>query len=79
MADINCAVDCKNGCVLGDQCPHKESVQEASSFIANTSLDTMLEMAEAAVQRKRAEAAAKRAQEGGPKWVFPEGGIDPNA
>ena len=78
MADINCAVDCKDGCVLGDKCPHKDAQEEASSFISNTSLDDMLAMAEAAVQRKRAEEAARRETEG-PKWVFPEGGIDPDA
>ena len=75
MPEVNCAVDCKDGCVLGEQCPHKESQQEASKFIEDTSLDKMLEMAEAAVQRKRAEQQAKASE--GPKWVFPEGGIEP--
>ncbi|EDX84419.1 hypothetical protein S7335_2116 [Synechococcus sp. PCC 7335] len=70
MADINCAVDCKNGCVLGDDCPHKDSQQQASKFIEDTSLDTMLEMAAEAVRRKQQERAAE-----GPKWVFPEDGI----
>ncbi|MEM8505528.1 MAG: hypothetical protein AAF716_20545 [Cyanobacteria bacterium P01_D01_bin.1] len=70
MADINCAVDCKEGCVQGDQCPHKESQQQASEFIENTSLDDMLEMAAEAVRRKQRERAAE-----GPKWVFPEDGI----
>lgn len=70
MADINCAVDCKNGCVLGDQCPHKESQQQASEFIESTSLDDMLEMAAEAVRRKQQERASE-----GPKWVFPEDGI----
>lgn len=75
MPEVNCAVDCKDGCVLGDQCPHKESQQEASKFIEDTSLDKMLEMAEAAVQRKREEQRAKASE--GPKWVFPEDGIQP--
>lgn len=70
MADINCAVDCKNGCVLGDDCPHKDSQQEASKFIEDTSLDTMLEIAAEAVRRKQQERASE-----GPKWVFPEDGI----
>lgn len=70
MADINCAVDCKNGCVLGDDCPHKDSQQQASRFIEDTSLDTMLEMAAEAVRRKQQERATE-----GPKWVFPEDGI----
>lgn len=73
MADINCDVDCKEGCVLGEQCPHLENQQKASDFIANTSLETMLEMAEAAVRRKQLERAAE-----GPQWVFPEDGIAPS-
>jgi len=72
MADINCAEACKDGCVLGDQCPNKEDQQKASAFIENTSLDDMLEMAAEAVRRKQQE----RSQEG-PKWVFPEDGIKP--
>ena len=70
MADINCAVDCKDGCVLGDQCPHKESQQQTSEFIENTSLDAMLEMAAEAVRRKQQQRASE-----GPKWVYPEDGI----
>jgi len=70
MADINCAVDCKDGCVLGEQCPHQDSQKQASEFIENTSLDTMLEMAAEAVRRKQLERASE-----GPKWVFPEDGI----
>lgn len=72
MADINCAEACKNGCVLGDQCPHKDSQQEASKFIETTSLDDMLELAAEAVRRKQQERASE-----GPKWVFPEDGIKP--
>ncbi|MGB3294023.1 MAG: hypothetical protein WBB01_13640 [Phormidesmis sp.] len=70
MADINCAVDCKDGCVLGEQCPHKENQQQTSEFIENTSLDTMLEMAAEAVRRKQQARASE-----GPKWVYPEDGI----
>lgn len=70
MADINCAVDCKDGCVLGEQCPHRESQEQTSEFIENTSLDTMLEMAAEAVRRKQQQ----RTREG-PKWVYPEDGI----
>ncbi|MEL7225043.1 MAG: hypothetical protein AAF810_23465 [Cyanobacteria bacterium P01_D01_bin.36] len=72
MATINCAEACKEGCVLGDQCPHTEDQQKASDFIENTSLEDMLEIAAEAVRRKQQE----RAQEG-PKWVFPEDGIKP--
>lgn len=70
MADINCAVDCKDGCVLGEQCPHKESQEQTSEFIENTSLDTMLEMAAEAVRRKQQTRTSE-----GPKWVYPEDGI----
>ncbi|NJM98498.1 MAG: hypothetical protein HC800_16225 [Phormidesmis sp. RL_2_1] len=73
MAEINCAVDCKEGCVLGEQCPHKDAQQQASQFIQNTSLETMLEMAAEAVRRKQQERASE-----GPKWVFPEDGIKPD-
>ena len=73
MADVNCAVDCKEGCVLGDQCPHKDEQEKASEFIESTSLDDMLEMAAEAVRRKQQE----RSTSDGPKWVFPEDGIQP--
>jgi hypothetical protein len=61
--NVNCAVDCVNGCVLGDRCPNKEYQQEATEFINNTSLDKMLEMAEIARMKKLSEP---------PKWVIPE-------
>ena len=61
--NVNCAVDCANGCVLGDRCPNKEYKNEASEFINNTSLDKMLEIAEIAKMKKRAEP---------PKWVIPD-------
>lgn len=61
--EINCAVDCVDGCVLGEQCPHRENAEEASKFIQETSLDQMLEMAEIARRRKLTEP---------PKWVIPE-------
>ena len=73
MAEVNCAVDCVNGCVLGDECPHKEDVNKASSFINDTPLEKMIEIADEAVRRKRMEKASE-----GPKWVFPEDGINPN-
>ncbi len=73
MAEINCAVECIDGCVLGEQCPHKGAQQKTSQFIAHTSLDDMLEMAAEAVRRKQAERTSA-----GPKWVFPEDGIKPD-
>ncbi|OKH21470.1 hypothetical protein NIES593_15895 [Hydrococcus rivularis NIES-593] len=60
---VDCAKDCINGCILGDQCPNKEYAAEASKFINETSLDKMLEMAEAARLKKLTEP---------PKWVMPD-------
>lgn len=60
---VNCAVDCVNGCVLGDRCPNREYAAEASNFIQNTSLDQMLAIAEEAVMQKRMAP---------PKWVIPD-------
>ena len=60
---VNCAVDCVNGCILGDRCPNKEYQQEATKFINDTSLDKMLEMAEIARRRKLSEP---------PTWVIPD-------
>ncbi|MGB3573873.1 MAG: hypothetical protein WA783_18155 [Phormidesmis sp.] len=70
--DVNCAEACKDGCVLGDQCPHKKDQEKTSQFIEETSLDTMLEMAAEAVRRKQQARVSE-----GPKWVFPEDGIQP--
>ena len=60
---INCAEACKNGCVLGEQCPNLEYKVKAAKFINETSLDQMLEMAENAVRKKRMEP---------PQWVLPD-------
>jgi hypothetical protein len=60
---INCAQACVNGCVLGEKCPNIEYREAASKFIAETSLDRMLEIAEERLKRKMTEP---------PKWVFPE-------
>ncbi|NEP77478.1 MAG: hypothetical protein F6K39_04395 [Okeania sp. SIO3B3] len=60
---VNCAEVCINGCVLGDKCPNKEYLKEASKFIDDTPLDKMLEIAEEAVMKKRMAP---------PKWVIPE-------
>jgi len=67
-AQVNCAEMCKNGCILGDRCPNIEYRDQASKFIAETPLDQMLDIAEEALRRKMNE---------GPKWVFPEEGIQP--
>ncbi len=60
---VDCAVACVNGCILGDKCPKREYAEATSSFIENTSLDKMLEIAEEAVRKKRREP---------PKWVIPD-------
>lgn len=60
---VNCAIDCVNGCVLGEQCPNREYAAAAAKFISNTSLDQMLEIAEAALRQKRLAP---------PKWVIPD-------
>ncbi len=61
--NVNCEIDCVNGCVLGDECPNKEYKEEASKFINETSLDKMLEIAEIARRKKLTEP---------PKWVIPD-------
>ncbi len=61
--EINCAVECVDGCILGDRCPNQEYVEEASQFINETSLDKMLEIAEIARRKKLTEP---------PKWVIPD-------
>ncbi|NJL23280.1 MAG: hypothetical protein HC895_24620 [Leptolyngbyaceae cyanobacterium SM1_3_5] len=60
---INCAEACKNGCVLGDRCPNKEYISQATSFIKEKSLDDMLAIAEEA-RRKKMSAP--------PKWIIPD-------
>lgn len=61
--EINCAVECVQGCILGDDCPNQEYVNQTANFIAETSLDKMLEMAEAARLKKLTEP---------PQWVIPD-------
>lgn len=60
---INCAEACVNGCVLGDQCPNLQYKEAATKFIAENSLDRMLEIAEERARRRLAEP---------PQWVFPD-------
>ena len=61
--EINCEEACVDGCVLGEQCPHREHAHEASKFVQETSLDKMIEIAEIARRKKLTEP---------PKWVIPE-------
>ncbi len=60
---VNCAEACVNGCILGDKCPNKEFATDASKFINETSLDTMLEMAEEARRKKLTQP---------PQWIIPD-------
>jgi len=61
--EVNCQVECVNGCILGEDCPNKEYAQATKKFIANTPLDKMLDIAEAARLKKLSEP---------PKWVIPD-------
>lgn len=63
---VNCKEACKNGCILGDQCPNLEYKSQASQFIQETSLDDMLAIADAAIRRRMTQS---------PRWVFPEDGV----
>jgi hypothetical protein len=49
---VNCAEACVNGCVLGEQCPHRAYAAAASKFIEQTSMDRMLEIAEESVRKR---------------------------
>ena len=60
---VDCAVACVNGCILGDECPNKEYAEATSDFISSTSLDKMLEIAEAARIKKMSAP---------PQWVYPD-------
>jgi hypothetical protein len=77
---VDCAVACINGCVLGEDCPNKAEQAKAAQFIQDTPLDKLLEMAAIATERKRQERESQASSGGreAPKWVIPEGGIDPS-
>ncbi|MEA5510593.1 hypothetical protein VB715_12540 [Crocosphaera sp. UHCC 0190] len=60
---VNCQIDCVNGCILGEQCPHREHAEEATKFIQETSLDKILAMAEEARRKKLTQP---------PQWVIPD-------
>lgn len=49
---INCAEACINGCILGAECPHLAYREAASKFIQETSIERILEIAEAGVRKK---------------------------
>lgn len=61
--EINCAEACKDGCILGDQCPNLEYKAQAAKFIEETSLNKMLEIADQALRKKMTAP---------PQWILPD-------
>jgi hypothetical protein len=59
---VNCLEACVNGCILGDDCPHREHLAAASKFIENTSMDEMLAIAEQSIRKKFIQAAEGRSE-----------------
>ncbi len=43
---IDCTTACVNGCVLGDQCPHREAAQAAIKYVMETDWDDLMQRAE---------------------------------
>jgi hypothetical protein len=60
---IDCATACQAGCVQPNNCSGQQHVNDAASFIGETSIDKMHEMAEAARLKKLSAP---------PQWVIPE-------
>ncbi len=50
----NCVELCINGCVLGDQCPHRPYQAQTAQFLQGKSIDDILAIAEARIERLRA-------------------------
>ncbi len=63
QTNVNCKVQCVDGCILPDNCPNQEYVEETTKFLEDTSLDRIIEMAEIARLKKLNEP---------PKWVIPD-------
>ncbi|MFS8775258.1 hypothetical protein [Synechococcus sp. O70.2] len=42
----DCATLCRDGCVLGEACPHREAARRAVDFIMNTDWETLMRLAE---------------------------------
>ncbi len=42
----DCATLCRDGCVLGEACPHREAARQAVAFIMNTDWETLMRIAE---------------------------------
>ncbi len=60
---VNCAEACVNGCILGDKCPHRAYVAEASKFVAETSMDQILDIAQKSVAKRFAERMSREVDE----------------
>jgi hypothetical protein len=67
---VNCIEACVNGCILGDDCPHREHLAAASKFIQDTPMDEMLAIAEEGVRKKFIQASERSLSEP-PIWVDP--------
>ncbi|MCF2971929.1 hypothetical protein L1047_12060 [Synechococcus sp. Nb3U1] len=46
-AEHDCATLCRDGCVLGEACPHREAARQAVAFVMSTDWDTLMNIAEA--------------------------------
>lgn len=42
----DCATLCRDGCVLGEACPHREAARQAVAFVMSTDWDTLMNIAE---------------------------------
>lgn len=65
---INCAVDCANGCILGEKCPHREHLASTTQFLQETSMDQILAIAEERVRKKFTEMQERTLPEP-PQWL----------
>ena len=43
---VNCQEECASGCVLGKECPHLEYLEKTRKFLAETSIDKLIEISE---------------------------------
>ena len=44
--EVNCQEECQNGCILGDQCPHLAYLAQARKFLAENSIDKLIEISD---------------------------------
>jgi hypothetical protein len=64
---INCTIDCVNGCILGEKCPHREHLAATTQFLQDTSMDQILAIAEERV-RKKSNEMQNRTLPDPPQW-----------